>query len=501
VEIKNYLVILRRRKWVVITMALVTMLVVVVGTWLMKPTYTATATLRIATASASSTSSDYNFADRLITTYINIATSRPLLDKVNKQLGLSKTPKVTVQQIPNSELIQVSVEDQDPNLAWGVANTLGSILISQGGEFYSGSGKTPSDVLKEQVDKAGADLNQIRANYYDHLAKNPDDIAGNQTASKAIDLQQQLYYSLLSQYQQLRSREAIQSNIVSFVETATLPTSPSKPNKVLNIALGLVVSLIGGVGLAFLFENLDTTLYTSDEIGVVSSLHPIGRIPIIAKREQRTPPLDGNSPFGEAISRLRTNLLTLIDDPPVRTLLVASSLQGEGKTMVAGNLAFALSQSGKKVILVDCDLRLPSVHKVFNLQNKIGLSDYLQGNANLDQIIQGTKWSSLHVITGGPITNRPALLLDSSLMKTLVPVLLKDYDMILFDSPAVLAVNDSSVIASWVDGALLVARLGLIRKEKLAATLEQLDNVKAKMIGMVINGDQSTNHYAYYGRR
>jgi capsular polysaccharide biosynthesis protein len=101
-EINYYLVILRRRKWVVITMVLVTMLVVVSGTWLMSPTYTATATLRIATASASSDSyNDYMFADRLITTYINIATSRPLLDELNKQLGLSKAPKVNVQQIPN----------------------------------------------------------------------------------------------------------------------------------------------------------------------------------------------------------------------------------------------------------------------------------------------------------------------------------------------------------------------------------------------------------------
>jgi non-specific protein-tyrosine kinase len=502
VEIKDLFIILRRRKWVVITIVLVTMLVVIVGTWLIWPTYTATATLRIATASTSSdNSNDYMFADRLITTYVNIATSRPLLDELNKQLGLSKAPKVNVQQIPNSELIQISVEDHNPNLAMRAANTLGGILISQGGEFYTGSGKTPADVLKEQVDKAEADLNQIQANYYDHLAKNPDDTAVNQTASKAVDLQQQLYFSLLSQYQQMRAREAVQSNIVSFVETAAFPTSPSKPNKVLNIALGLIASLIGGVGLAFLFENLDTTLYTSDEISAVSSLHPIGRIPPTAKSKQMTPALDGFSPFGEAISRLRTNFLTLIDNHPERAFMVASASRGEGKTTVASNLAFALAQSGKNVILVDCDFRIPSVHKVFNLQNKIGLSDYLDEKANIDEIIQETGFINLHMIAGGQDTNKSALILDSSRMKALIPILLKNYDMILFDAPAVLAVTDSSVVAPLVDGVLLVARLGLTRKEKLAATLEQLDNVKAKMIGLVINGDESSSDNSYYDRR
>jgi capsular exopolysaccharide synthesis family protein len=133
--------------------------------------------------------------------------------------------------------------------------------------------------------------------------------------------------------------------------------------------------------------------------------------------------------------------------------------------------------------------------------NKFGLANYLLETANLDEIIQRTKFNSLNVITGGQVINEPELLLDSSRMKALIPILLSNYDMVLLDAPAVLAVADASVLAPLVDGVLLVARLRLIRKENLVAALEQLDNVKAKMIGLVINGDESSSYYSYYNRR
>ena len=486
----------------IIPTLLVTVLVTIAGTWSIAPVYTASATLRIATAAASSYSyNDYMFADRLITTYINIATSRPFMEELTKQLDLSNLPSINVQQIPNSELIQITVESRDPNLAMEAANSLGNILILQGGEYYSGSGRSPADVMKVEVDAAEAKLDQLRATYYDRLTNYPDDVSGIQDASKAVDLQQELYFSLSTQYQTLRAREAIQSNIISFVETAVLPTSPTKPNKGLNIGLGFVVGLIGGIGLAFIFESLDTTLHSSAEIGEVLSLHPIGRIPFISKKIQRIPLLNGNSPFGEAISRLRTNLISLTENPPQRSFLIASSLQGEGKTMLATNLAYALAQSGKRVVLIDCDFRIPSVHKVFNLKNSVGLSNYLLDKANLDRIIKGTKYAGLNVITSGKVTNKPTLLLDSSKMKALIPILLNDYDTVILDSPALLPVTDASVLAPLVDGVLMVTRLRRIQKEKLEAAIEQLNNVKANMIGLIINGDASANRYSYYSRR
>ena len=497
-EIKDYLVVLRRRKWVVITMVLVTMLVVIVGTWLMSPTYTAKATLRIATASVSSSSyNDYMFADRLITTYVNIATSQPLLDELNKQLALSKAPKVTVQQIPNSELIQISVEDHDPNLAMQAANTLGSILISQGGEFYTGSGKTPADVLKEQVDKAEADLNQLRANYYDHLAKNPDDTAGNLAASKAVDLQQQLYYSLLSQYQQMTTREALQSNIVSFVEKAVFPISPSKPNKVLNIALGLVVSLIGGLGLAFLFENLDSTLYTSEQIEDTTGLSALGMVPN-AKIQNQLVSSNGSNPYGDAFRRLRTNILTLEHDRPLHTLLVTSPEPGDGKSTIVTSLASALAKFGQKVVIIDCDMRLPTLHKVFNLTNEQGLSTVLTQKTELESAIEETTIPGVRVLTSGPLPRNPAELLGSRQMSEVLEKLCKDFDTVLMDTPSILEVTDAAVLAPDVDGVILVVSRAHSRKEPVQSAIKQLTDVKAKTLGVVINRVERKSSYYYY---
>ncbi len=502
-DISELLNILKWRKWVIIISVLVTMLVVFLATWFTPPTYTATATMRIATSSSSSTYSDYYFADRLITTYMNIATSRPLVDELVRQLGLSTAPSISVGQIPNSELIQISVEDRDPALAMTAANALGGILISQGSEFFTGSGKSPADVLKEQVDRVGAELDKLRNEYYDHLARYPDDIEGNQINAEAVDLQQQLYFELLSQYQSLLSRETIQSNIVSFVETAGLPAYPSKPNKVVNLALGFVVSLIGGIGLAFLFDSLDSTMHTSKEISKVAiSLQTIGRVPTIAKKEERLLSADGNTRLDEAISNLRTTFLSVIEESQGKSFLIVSSLQGEGKTMLSSNLALSLAQSGKKVILVDCDLRVPGIHKIFDLQNNVGgLSDYLLGKITLNKSIKHTIHDNLHVITAGPVTKKPALLLESSRMKSLIPKLTEDYEFVLLDTPAVLAVSDSHVLAPIVDGLLLVTRLGVTRKEKLAAAIEQLKFIKARFIGLVINGDESANLYSYYSRR
>lgn len=502
-DITEWLSFLKWRKWVIIVTVLLTMLVVMIFTWMTPPKYVATATMRIATSSSSSTYSDYYFADRLITTYMNIVTSRPLIEKLVSQLGLTYTPAISVRQIPNSELIQISIEDSDPVLAMTAVNTLGGILISQGSQYFTGSGKSPAAIFKEQVDSVGAELDKLRNEYYDHLARYPDDIEGNQINAEAVDLQQQLYFELLSQYQTLLSRETIQSNIVSFVEAASVPATPSKPNKILNLALGFLVSLVGGIGLAFLFDNIDTTLHTSREIcKVANSLKPLGRIPTISRKQEKLLTANGDSRLDEAVSNLRTTFLSVVEEDVGKTFMVVSSLQGEGKTLIISNLALSLAQSGKKVILVDCDLRVPAIHKIFNLQNNEGgLSDYLLGKITYKKTIKKSSHDDLHVITSGPVTKKPALLLESARMKALIPKLSEEYEYILLDTPAVLAVADTNVLAPMVDGVLMVSRLGITRKEKLIAAIEQLNFIKANFIGLVINGDESANLYSYYSRR
>lgn len=497
-DLKNYIDIILRRKWVVVITVLVTMAVVAIGTWLMRPVYKAIATLRIAAASVSTTSMDYQFADRLINTYIIIATSQPLLDELDKQLNLSQPPKISVQSIANTELITISVEDSDPNMAVNTANTLGNILVSQGSEFYSGSEKSPSEILKVQVDQAESDLNQARINYNALLFATPPPESDIAIAGKEVDLKQQIYNSLSSQYEQLRVKEAVQANLISIVNPASLPEAPSKPNKILNLGLGLVVSLVAGIGLVLIFENLDTTLFSAEQISATTRLPMLGRIPQERKMENLQFPLKGSSYNTEAFLRLRTTLRQNIEESSCKTLLITSSLQGEGKSTIASNLAYLFSQSTKKVILIDGDFRRSNVHKIFNLPNILGLCDYLLGRAEVNEIIQPTIYPGLSVITGGRSTTEPVNLLSSDRMKTLLIDLRKENDIVLLDTPSVLAVADSCILAPLVDGVLLVVKRASIGKEKLKAAIEQLNNVKAKLLGLIINGENiSENYYEY----
>ncbi len=497
-NLKNYIDIFLRRKWVVVITVVVTMAVVTAGTWLMRPVYTATATLRIATASVSSSYQDYQFADRLINTYVIIATSQPLLDELDKQLNLSLPPKVSVQSVANTELITISVEDYDPNLAVTAANTLGNILISQGAEFYTGSGKSPSETLKVQVDQAESDLNQARITYNALLMSTPPPTDAIVNAGKDVDLKQQIFNSLSSQYEDLRVKEAVQANLISVVNPASFPQSPSKPNKILYLGLGLVVSFMAGFGLVLLFENLDSTLFSSEQISSVVRLPMLGRIPLERKKKGLQFPLNGSSYNTEAFLRLRTTFQKSIDELSCKSILVTSALQGEGKSTIVSSLAYLLSQSTKKIILVDCDLRLSTIHKIYGLSNDLGLCDYLMGRADLDDVIQQTKYPGLSVITGGRSAHEPVNLLSSDRMKDLIQELYNRYDLVLLDSPAVLAVTDASVVAPLVDGVLLVVKRAFIGREKLEAALEQLSTVKAKLMGLTINGeDISENYYEY----
>jgi len=566
-QLSDYFAVLWRRKWVIIVTVVATMAVVVAGTSRLPRIYSATTTLRVATAYSGSTNySDYMYADRLLNTYVKIATSQPLLDELSKQLGVAKLPKINVSTLPNTELIQISVEDQSPALASKAANALGDILIAQSAGFYTGSGKSPIEILSAQMAEVEKDLKQARADYESLLVKKQNDAAATEAASKSLALKQQvydsrlqqqeqisnkearqasyisvaqaakdlkqattdyeallakeqkstaefetasktfnskqqIYDSLSQQYEQARIRAALQANTISVVESAGVPSLPSKPNILLNYALGFITSLIAGLGLAFLFENLDNTLHTSGQIELASALPSLGRISSAGSKKEMRFPLDGRSHYAESFLRLRTNLAALDHGSvPMRTLLVTSAEQGEGKSTVASTLAYVQAEAGKKVILVDCDMRLPNLHKQFNLPNEVGLCEYLSRTAPMRRIIQPTSLRRLSVITSGQTPVIPADLLGSPRMTTFIQLLLKHFDVVVMDSPSILAVADVSILAPQVDGVLLVARQGKVHREALKTACKQLEDVKARVIGLAVNGEPVYRHYYYYGK-
>jgi capsular polysaccharide biosynthesis protein len=234
--------------------------------FLMPPTYRSSTTLRVvASAQTGSVDSvDYRYADRLMNTYVAILGSRPIFEEVTQRLGLGYSPghlstKVSVEALPETELMRISVEDGDPSRARDIANALAALLVERSESLYSGGGKSAREILEEQLATLETDLQERRATLYD-LMDNPSADYGTIDALNArIMLEEETYAMLLRQYEQARLAEAMRAGSITVVEPAIQAGRPTSPNKTLYLALGALVGLGAGAGLAFLLENLRAT--------------------------------------------------------------------------------------------------------------------------------------------------------------------------------------------------------------------------------------------------
>jgi len=277
---------------------------------------------------------------------------------------------------------------------------------------------------------------------------------------------------------------------ITLIDPAVPPRSPSSQRNMLYFAFGAMLGLAGGLGLAFLFEHLDTTLYTVEQIEGASKATVLARIPQVKDGQPVIFP-SGESHQGDAFRRLQTNLLTPCGEQPLRTLMVTSTVPGEGKSTIVANLAQVLAQSGHKVPVVDCSLRLPTLHRVFGVSNGVGLSSVLQGQVASSEAIQTTKASRIHILTSGPLPANPTDLLASPQTSVFLDELARQYDQVLLDTPALLPVIDAAAIAPSVDGTLLVVQRARVRREDLQAVLKQLTFSRAGVVGIAVNRTQS----------
>lgn len=211
--------------------------------------------------------------------------------------------------------------------------------------------------------------------------------------------------------------------------------------------------------------------------------------------------LNPRSPISEQYRTIRTNLQFASVDDDLTSILVTSSGLGEGKSMTAANLAIVNAQQGKKVLLIDADLRKPTVHYTFRLDNLTGLSNILVGESALEDAIQPSDVDHLDVITCGPIPPNPSELLASKKMRTVLKQAESHYDLVIFDTPPVLAVTDATILANIVDGSLLVVRSGQTEIESAKAAKEALEPANGKLLGTVLNDREKkgSNYYYYYG--
>lgn len=208
--------------------------------------------------------------------------------------------------------------------------------------------------------------------------------------------------------------------------------------------------------------------------------------------------LDPRSPISEAYRTLRTNIQFSSVDHQLRLLMFTSSGPGEGKTTTTCNTAIVAAQAGKKVLIIDADLRKPTVHYTFRVPNTVGLTSVLASQRSLDEAIQTTEVPGLDILTSGPIPPNPAELLGSKAMSNIIEQLKERYDQIIFDSPPVLAVADAQILSTYMDGVILVIHAGNTSRDLVIRAKQQLDTVQARVIGVVLNNKKLEHEHEYY---
>jgi capsular exopolysaccharide synthesis family protein len=331
---------------------------------------------------------------------------------------------------------------------------------------------------------------------------------------READTNRELYKGLLQRMKEAGISAGITASNIQLVDQAELPITRYKPNKRLNFILALIVGLFLGIGLAFFFEYLDTSVKTPEDVEQLVRLPFFGLVPEISHERRRWGDGETSYPvelitFGhprsmlsEAYRNIRTSILLSFPGKPPKKIAISSPNPAEGKTTTAINTAIALSQTGAQVLIIEADLRKPRIQRIFEQENGVGLSNFLSGNAELDSVIKRTEIPNLCYILSGPLPPNPSELLGSSIFKGMIESLGERFDHIVLDVPPILGFADSIVLSASVDGIILVVQGGKTPRETLHRAKDVLSQVNARILGVVINRVNirrgGSDGYGYY---
>jgi len=308
-----------------------------------------------------------------------------------------------------------------------------------------------------------------------------------------------LYADLLQRLQEARIRETTTRGNAYIAETATRPTLPAFPPKNLILSAGFVLALFLGIASALLAEYLDDTVKTPVDAERDLGIPVLGGIPQIDTKEEGELPMltKPRSSSAEAFRTLRSQIKFSQLDKPIRRLLITSSIEGEGKTLVASNLALAFSTAGVKTLLLDCDLRHPGIHKMFNKEREKGLSSVLVGEASLDSCLVEAA-ENLSILTSGPIPPNPVEMLDSQRMRELLKELEERFEVVIMDSPPLLGIADAAILSAISDGTVMVVKSGSTRRGLFRQAQQTVEKAGGRILGMVLNFLAPRRGYYYY---
>jgi capsular exopolysaccharide synthesis family protein len=438
-------------------------------------------------------------------TYSQMVKDTPVLEDVISDLQLTMTTRqlasqISVELVTGTQIITVNVEDTNPARAQKIAESLGvnfsAHILDMQTKRYSDSLiglKAQRDDMETKMKFAQIELNSETED--SPLRKQKQDIY-NQYSN--------LYINLDKNYQQTLLALQQTSTGVAVAEPPALPESPIRPKTFQNTLLTAILGLLFATGGVFAIDALDDTIKNPEEIrqkfgltilGVIARHTSPAGLPITQDQPR--------SPVSESFRALRTNITYAAIDTPMRTIMITSATPQDGKTTVTSNLGVVFAQGGKKAVVIDGDMRRPQEDNRFGLENKSGLSElFVTSVDKMNGSAQKTGVEGLMVITSGKIPPNPAELMASKKMLQIIERLNTEYDLVLVDTPPVLSVTDAAALAPGVDGVILVAKPGVTKLSAFKQTLEQLQAVGARILGVVLNEvEPKSRKYGYYYHR
>lgn len=516
---------LKRRAWLVALTLLVGAAIVLWYTLAQPPRYSTEATVSItSTRPGGDPQEAVALADALAPTLVAYMGTQTFAYQVIQRTELSMTPadllaSVTVWHVPGTHLLKLRAVSHYPQqaerIANGVAETLTAVtgeqvrLATDGGSGPAGPEPTMVQDVRDELqyyhDLAG-DLRTRLAEYRSQPASTARD-EGIALISSELMAVQQIINDLRAALAGMSGSATGAANayIVSVLDPALLPIAPIARPLLGNLALGLLAALVVGMVLALVPESLDYTVATPEELEEALGVTTLGAIARIGQ-ESEDDPVERlvarnypRSPIAEAFRTLRTNIRFARPDRPRGSILITSAQPGEGKSLVAANLAVAIAQEGRTAIVVDADLRRPTLHRFFGLPNRSGFTSLIMdGTLTIDEVMQETDVPGLSVITSGPLPPNPLDMLASQRAERLLSEIKGRCDTLVLDSPPVLSVTDSLLLAVHVDAVLLVANARGTRRDLIVKAHQTIRRSGVDVIGAVLNRVRQSDLGSYY---
>jgi polysaccharide biosynthesis transport protein len=494
--VRDYLLALKRRWWLVAIALAVALGAALTYSYLRTPMYSSTAVLTyqrqtdVSSALSGLTYTPTLDTDRELKTSADLLTGDLMKNRVARTLAgqgrsLGNGTKITAEAVADTNALDITAVSPSAQNAADIANAYADGFVSY-----------RLALMLDQFKQAGRIIASKLSRY--------------QTPQSRQDAG---YYQLASRQQDLRVMQALATGNYRVAEPATPATQPFAPKPMTDALLGLVIGLIGGIVAVFLAEQLDVRVRSQEEISRAMRLPIVGRLPRPSRDASREPGLvvlrDPDGQSAEAFRILRGNLDYVAVDSEMQSFLVTSSALGEGKTTTACSLAVTLVRTGKRVVLVDGDLRRSSVHKQFELPNRIGLTSVAAEHATLEEALQtvvlsgdadgggqtadgssGGPAATLTVLTAGPLPPNPNEIVASERMAAIIKQLEGQADLVIVDSPPFMAVGDAGALAAKVDGILLVMRLGRVTRSSLRYAAEFVNPLPCRKLGIVVTNLQ-----------